>query len=64
MMFVDPKYRRYGIATQINKPIFKWIKSKKVKLVDVKLFSDNEKSLKIYKKRGFKENSINLKLEL
>lgn len=54
-IYVLPEYRRQGVAKLLFKPILRWLKSKKLKYVNLFAVTENEVALKVWKKFKFKE---------
>ena len=54
-IYVAPEYRRQGVSKLLLDPILKWLKSKKLKYVNLFAVTENEVALKVWKKYGFKE---------
>ena len=54
-IYVLPEYRRQGVSKLLLDPILKWLKSKKLKYVNLFAVSENEVALKVWRKYKFKE---------
>ena len=63
-IFVKKEYRSKGIGKEIFKDIMSWFKKENVKYVELHVDARNKKGLKMWKKLGFKDYQINLKMEL
>lgn len=63
-MFVDEKYRNIGIGTMLINDFKKWLKSKNVKYLELKVCNDNKSAIFLYNKSGFKNIKSIMMLEL
>jgi len=55
---VTKKFRNQGLAEYMTKEFFSWLKSKKIKYVEVSCNVKNDSILKFNKKLGFQEQHI------
>jgi ribosomal protein S18 acetylase RimI-like enzyme len=62
--FVEKKYRRHGIGLALARALLNWFKEKDVECVEADVYSENEASLEMLKKLGFKEVSKRVRLAL
>ena len=62
LLFVEKKYRNKGVAEKIFKTRVRWLKSKKVAFITIKVLAENKKVLSWYHKRGFEDYMIEMKL--
>lgn len=62
--FVKEEYRGRGIGTMLYEYRMNWFKQKNVKYVEMNVDVRNTKALKLWKKYGFKEYQVKLKMEL
>ncbi len=60
-VFVDPDYHRQGIGKKLVKKIIGRAKEKKLKRLEMTVFSDNKKAIKLYEKFGFKKEGVKRK---
>jgi putative acetyltransferase len=61
VIFVEPKYHKQGVGTKLMKRVLQRAKSKKLKRLELGVFSDNKKAIKFYTKAGFKKEGIKRK---
>lgn len=54
-VYVLPEYRKQGVSKMLMEPVLRWLKSKKLKYVNLFAVTENEVALKVWKKYGFKE---------
>jgi len=54
-IYVQPKFRKSGIAKKFMEEIFKWFKKKKMKYVDLYVAADNQVAQMLWKKYKFNE---------
>ncbi len=52
-LYVLKEYRRKGIGEQLTKETNKWLRKKKVKFIEVNVFTKNNPSIKNFEKQGF-----------
>jgi ribosomal protein S18 acetylase RimI-like enzyme len=53
-VYVQPKYRRQGIAKEFIKQIFAWYKKRGIKYADLFVVSNNETAKTVWKNMGFR----------
>lgn len=63
-MYVDPAYRGKGINKLIMQQAIDWAKAAGLSVLHLDVYSENEGAIKAYKKVGFKENMVDMKLDL
>ena len=63
-VFVKKEYRSKGVGKEIFKDIMNWFKKENVKYVELHVDARNKAGLNMWKKLGFKDYQINLKMEL
>ena len=63
-MFVDEKYRNIGIGTMLINNFKIWLKSNKVKYLEVKVCNGNKSAITLYNKNGFKDIKSIMMVEL
>lgn len=61
-LFVDRKYRRKGIGKKILDYRIKWLKSRRIKFIVLRAYVKNKKAIKLFRKRGFKDYTVEMKL--
>lgn len=64
MLYIDKKYRRKGLAKNLQDARIKWLKLRGIKLISNKVLSKNIPALKLAQKRGFKPHIISMYKEL
>ncbi len=52
-LYIKPEYRNKGIARQIIQYFTEWSKNNKVSYIELKVFNNNNKAIKLYEKEGF-----------
>ena len=57
-------YRDKGIGTQLMMLLFEWSKFHDVKRIELEVFSNNQKAIKLYKRLGFETEGIKKKAVL
>jgi GNAT superfamily N-acetyltransferase len=57
-------YQKQNIGTLLLKKVVEWAKSKKIKRIELKVYSFNSAAIDFYLKNGFKEFSKSMYLEL
>ena len=62
LIFVQKAYRRKGIGKKILNQIITWFKKKKIKNISLKVYAKNKKAINAYKKSGFKDHIIEMRL--
>ncbi len=62
-VYVDKGFRRKGYGIKIVKELLRWIRSKKVRVIESNLFVKNLPSLKLHEKLGFKSYMFRMRLE-
>jgi ribosomal protein S18 acetylase RimI-like enzyme len=63
-IFIEKKFRHKGVGEALIKNMVKWFKSKKIRDVELNVYSKNIKALKIYKHLGFKEFDKVMRLQI
>lgn len=62
--YVREGHRGHGILGRFSDEMTKWCKREGITAVDVQLFTTNQDALAVYKKLGFKEYRMLMRLEL
>lgn len=60
-LFVEEKYRGKGIGTRLIKKFVLWLKTNKIRLIELDVSPKNEAAVKLYKNLGFKESGIQMR---
>lgn len=63
-VFIKEEYRKQKVGTKIFNSLMYWFKKEKVKYVELHVDARNKKGLSMWKKLGFKDYQVNLKMEL
>jgi len=63
-LYVDKKYRGKKISSKFKDEVFKWLKKKGIKHVSICAYVNNPLALKIYKKWGFFDYHMELRMKL
>ena len=63
-VYIKPEYRKKGIARQIIQYFTEWSKNNKVSYIELKVFNNNNKAIKLYEKEGFLADKKILKKKL
>lgn len=63
-LYVDEKYRKQGIATQLIKACKDWALQIGAKIFELNVNSENINAIELYKKIGFNEFEKKMRLEL
>ena len=63
-LYVEEEFRNKSIAKKLIKEAIKYINNKNVKFIEINTLYDNVIAYNIYKKLGFKEFRINLRLDI
>ncbi|SFW18919.1 GNAT family N-acetyltransferase [Cellulophaga fucicola] len=63
-MYVDPEQRGKGVNKSIIDFLFRWIKEKNITEVRLDVYSENAAALRAYKKAGFKEHLVNMRMKI
>lgn len=63
-LFVDPEYRRRGIATELMKRAFDYLETVGVTRVRLNVMMGNRAAIRLYCKLGFKEPSLKMEKRL
>jgi len=59
--FVLDKYRRRGIGSSLVKEMLKWLKSRKIKITHLGVYSRNKRAYNAWKSVGFRELEITMR---
>lgn len=59
-LFLEKKFRGKGISKKLFGEVKKFAKTKKIKLIRVRVDERNQRAIKAYKKFGFKEHDKNM----
>ena len=62
VLFVEKEYRRKGIGSRIIDELVKWLKKKNITDVRIQVYSKNTNAINAYKKYGFKEHILEMRL--
>lgn len=63
-MFVKRKYRGQGINKMIMEGLLNWCKEHNVFEIRLDVYDSNEIALKAYKKAGFKNHMIQMRMDI
>jgi ribosomal protein S18 acetylase RimI-like enzyme len=63
-VFVDPKFRRRGIARKLVKLFMEWLKTNKISFLDAGVLINNTSGLHAWKSLGFKEYYVKLRKDI
>lgn len=63
-VFVLKPYRRQGIAERLFKEAREWFKKKKVRNIELNVDTRNEAAIKFWKKLGFFEYKLRMRIDL
>jgi len=63
-VFVLKSYRRQGIAEMLFNEAFSWFQKKKIKNIELNVDVRNEAAIKFWKKLGFSEYKLRMRLDL
>ena len=58
--WVEPRHRNQGIGTELLDYALDFLRSKRYKFVSIMVSARNERAMRMYQKRGFKADRINL----
>lgn len=58
VVFVDPNFRRKGVAELLLKNAINYLKEKGFLRIELSVFSDNKSAIKLYKKLGFVKEGV------
>ena len=62
-LFVEEKYRNKGIGGNLARALINWFRKNKITLVNIYSYIQNP-SIKLYKRLGFKDKSVTLRMRL
>jgi len=62
VLFVEKEYRRKGIGKMIVDELINWLKKRNIKDIRIQAYSKNTNAIKAYKKYGFKEHVLEMRL--
>ncbi|MBU1557601.1 GNAT family N-acetyltransferase [Patescibacteria group bacterium] len=63
-IFVKPEHRGKGAGRGLFEKQMSWLKKNKVKYIEMHVDARNKKALALWKKQGFKDYQISLKMEI
>lgn len=63
-IYLLPKYRGQGISQQLIQHLINWGKSNGIHEVILDVYAENSPAVKAYKKLGFKENLVEMRIEV
>jgi L-amino acid N-acyltransferase YncA len=63
-IWVDPSYRKEGIAKQLFDMGIEWAKTQNIKFLQSSVHTNNERSKELHLKSGFKECAITFRLNI
>lgn len=63
-LFVEEDFRNLGVASKLIKDFKKWSYNYGVKYIELKVCSENNQAINLYKKSGFAQNKIIMSLKL
>jgi ribosomal protein S18 acetylase RimI-like enzyme len=52
-IFIDEKYRKYGLGDKLMKSALKWFQSKGIKNIEINVVYANDEALPFYERHGF-----------
>lgn len=61
-MFIEKEYRGKNTGKKIINDLVKWFKSKGIKSIKLNVYANNKKAIKSYKKYGFKDYILGMRL--
>jgi GNAT superfamily N-acetyltransferase len=62
-VFVEERYRNKGIGSRLVKAMIGWFRKNKIKIINIQAYAQNL-SINLYRKLGFKDKSMGLRLVL
>lgn len=62
--YVAPAYRSQGVGKQLTELFFDWAKKQDADTAVVSAYADNERAIKFYRSVGFKDESLELEIDL
>lgn len=63
-IYIEEEYRNKKLGRELINEFFMWAKDKKIKYVNVSVFSENKSAISLYKKLGFVNSLEILKKEI
>jgi len=63
-MYVDPAFRGQGVNQLIIDTLIEWSRKKGLTVVCLEVFNGNQMAVKAYRKSGFSENMVKMRLNL
>jgi ribosomal protein S18 acetylase RimI-like enzyme len=63
-LYIKKEYRRKGFASKFKEETIKWFKSKGIKHASIMVWPQNKFAYKIYKKWGFIDQHLEMRLKL
>ncbi len=63
-LFVEQKYRGRKIGTRLIKTFISWLKTKKIKIIEIDVSPKNRTAIKLYENLGFKESNIQMRKKI
>jgi GNAT superfamily N-acetyltransferase len=62
--FVEEEHRKKGVAQELSGALFAWFKSKGIGHVKISAYTDNKAAVDAWKKIGFKDMLVNLRMKI
>lgn len=63
-MYLEKKYQRMGMTDEFLSHIYKWLREKKIKEVELTVLEKNKQARKAWKKYGFREYYLRLRKKI
>jgi len=63
-VYIEEKFRDKHISSKLKDEAFKWFKKKNINRVSLNVFPDNKKAITAYKKWGFSNNLIEMRISV
>ena len=60
-MYVDPKFRRMGVNSQILDALIGWSRKQGIEEIRLKVYVKNSAALKAYEKAGFESHAVEMR---
>lgn len=64
LMFVDEKFRGKKIGSLLIKNLLHWLSEQKITDVRLKVYAENSSAIHAYKKNGFKDFLVEMRIEI
>ena len=63
-MYVEPAHRRKGVNRLVIEALKKWSRAQGISELRLKVYDENHGAIKAYKKAGFKELAVEMRMDL